>query len=84
MNKEVSLGEAADYNSFFPLKEDPGNPITGSVHGGGDMEATLLHQIEGAEEHHEDQMNSDGVEETQTVEMSDNQEEVPALDIAEN
>ncbi len=56
MNQEVSLGEAADYDSFFPLEENPGNPTTGSVLGSGDMEATLLHQIEGAEEHHEGQM----------------------------
>jgi hypothetical protein len=80
VNQEASLGEAVDYESFFPLEKDPGYPTTEIVHGGGDLEATLPHQIEGAEEHHEGQMEPDGVEETQ----ADNQEEAPALDIADN
>ena len=84
VNQEVSLEEAADYDSFFPLEKDSGFPPTGPVHDGEDLEATLPQQIEGAEEHHESQMEPDGVEETQTVETADNQEEAPALDIVDN
>ncbi len=84
VNKEISSGEAADYDSFFPLEEDFKNPTAESVHNRGDMEVTPLHQNVGAEEHHGNQIESNEVEEMPAVDAVDNQEGTLALDIADN
>lgn len=78
VNKEVSSGETADYESLFPLEEDPENPTAEIVHDRGDME------IVGVEKNHENQIELNEVEEIPAVEAANNEEEAPALDIADN
>lgn len=92
VNKQVSSGEVPDYDSFL-FSFWTAEP----VHDRGDVEVTLLqqnnylfatptllHQNEGAEEHHESQIEPNEVEEIPAVDAADNKEEVPALDIADN